>query len=197
MSDFFVSAISGLNRYYPIGSIYMTVNENFNPHDSFGGLWEKITGRILIGCGGTSGIKNGDTDGSWDNTISINNVPKHKHAVNITMQPNIANISFTQLRDGKSAGWINHWAYDVSNRMSDANDNFLPPDWNFKYGRGGSSSLTEPPASVESAYTTTQVGISNGYHTHDVNGNTYTEGSGNALTIKPPYLGVNIWKRIG
>lgn len=196
MSDFFVSAISGLNRYYPVGSIYMTVNGNFNPAESFGGLWERISGRILIGCGGSSGIKNGDTDGAWDNTITINNLPKHKHEVNVRSQQNIANIAFIQNRDGKSAGWVNSWAGNVNTRTSDANDNYLPPDWDFPYGRAGSSSLTEPPLG-ESQAITTQTGITEGYHNHNLSGNTYNEGTGTALTIKPPYLGVNIWKRIG
>ena len=196
MSDFFVSAISGLNRYYPVGAIYMTVNENFNPHDSFGGLWERISGRILIGCGGSSGIKNGDTDGAWDNTITIDNLPKHKHEVNIQAQPNIANIAFIQNRDGMSAGWVNSWAANVNTRTSDANDNYLPADWNFPCGRGGSSSLTEPPLG-ESQAITTQTGLTEGYHNHNLSGNTYNEGTGTALTVKPPYLGVNIWKRIG
>lgn len=197
MSDFFVSAISGLNRYYPVGSIYMTVNGNFNPAESFGGLWERISGRILIGCGGSSGIKNGDTDGAWDNTITIDNLPKHKHEVNVRSQPNIANIAFIQNRDGKSAGWVNGWADFAYTRTSDANDNYLPADWDFPYARGGSSSLTEPPAKAESTALTTQTGLTEGYHNHNLSGNTYSEGTGTALTIKPPYLGVNIWKRIG
>ena len=176
MSDFFVSAISGLNRYYPVGSIYMTVNGNFNPAESFGGLWERISGRILIGCGGSSGIKNGDTDGAWDNTITIDNLPKHKHEVNVRSQPNIANIAFIQNRDGKSAGWVNGWADFAYTRTSDANDNY-------------------PKA--ESTALTTQTGLTEGYHNHNLSGNTYSEGTGTALTIKPPYLGVNIWKRIG
>ena len=195
MSDFFVSAISGLNRYYPVGSIYMTVNGNFNPAESFGGIWERLSGRFLIGCGGSSGIKNGDAEGEWDHTISLDEIPKHKHAINIQTQSNIANINFNQNKDGKSAGWVMGWPNNISTRTSDANDNMLPPDWNFPYGYAGSSSLTEPPKGESSAITT-ETGLTSGPHNHNLSGNTYNEGTGTALTVKPPYLGVNIWKRI-
>lgn len=47
-----------LNTVYPVGSIYISMNET-NPGTLFGGTWERISGRFLIGCGGTgSGANN-------------------------------------------------------------------------------------------------------------------------------------------
>lgn len=40
-----------LNMVYPIGSIYMSMNET-DPSTLFGGTWERISGRFLLGCGG-------------------------------------------------------------------------------------------------------------------------------------------------
>ena len=37
-----------LDRVYPVGSIYMSVS-NTNPADLFGGTWEELTGRFLLG----------------------------------------------------------------------------------------------------------------------------------------------------
>lgn len=39
---------SFIDRIYPVGSIYMTM-ENINPADKFGGVWSKIEGRTLVG----------------------------------------------------------------------------------------------------------------------------------------------------
>ena len=39
-----------LDLVYPVGSIYMSVN-NVNPKNLFGGEWEKIEGRFLLGSG--------------------------------------------------------------------------------------------------------------------------------------------------
>jgi len=38
------------NKLYPVGSIYMSVNAT-NPAELFGGTWEQIKGRFLIGAG--------------------------------------------------------------------------------------------------------------------------------------------------
>lgn len=41
-----------LNTVYPVGSIYISMNET-DPGTLFGGTWERISGRFLIGCGST------------------------------------------------------------------------------------------------------------------------------------------------
>ena len=35
--------------FYPIGSIYETSNASFNPNTSFGGTWERIKGKVIVG----------------------------------------------------------------------------------------------------------------------------------------------------
>jgi hypothetical protein len=47
--------------YYPVGSIYLSVN-NTNPGTIFGGTWEQIKDRFLLACGST--YSNGSTGGS-------------------------------------------------------------------------------------------------------------------------------------
>ena len=44
------STNSHLDLIYPVGSIYMSVNDT-NPKVLFGGQWEKIEGRFLLGSG--------------------------------------------------------------------------------------------------------------------------------------------------
>lgn len=62
--------------YYPVGSIYMSVN-NINPANFFGGTWEQIKDRFLLACGST--YKAGATGGSENVTLTSSQLPNHKH----------------------------------------------------------------------------------------------------------------------
>ena len=50
---------------YPVGSIYMSLNST-SPATLFGGTWEQLKDRFLIGCGGT--YNNASTGGSINHT---------------------------------------------------------------------------------------------------------------------------------
>lgn len=84
-----------VNLIYPIGSIYMSVNST-NPSILFGGTWEKIQGRFLLGAGtptqnnsSSFGTLNndalglnftvGDTSGEVWHDLNINEIPRHRH----------------------------------------------------------------------------------------------------------------------
>lgn len=58
--------------YYPVGSIYMSVN-NINPANFFGGKWEQIKDRFLLACGST--YSNGSTGGEANVILENNNIP--------------------------------------------------------------------------------------------------------------------------
>lgn len=61
---------------YPVGSIYMSIN-NTNPSTLFGGTWEQLKDRFLLGSGDT--YSNGDTGGSATVTLTTAQMPKHSH----------------------------------------------------------------------------------------------------------------------
>ena len=67
--------------YYPIGSIYLSVNST-NPGTIFGGTWQRLTGGFLYGCVNSSGEGNGtgkSTGGATGNTgsttLTVNQIP--------------------------------------------------------------------------------------------------------------------------
>lgn len=64
------------DKIYPVGSIYMSVNDT-NPHDLFGGTWEQIKDRFLLCAGSTYGA--GTTGGSASHNHSLS----HKGGANI------------------------------------------------------------------------------------------------------------------
>lgn len=86
-----------LDRTYPIGSIYMSVNST-EPSTLFGGTWERLKGRFLIGAGtnedintngaygdlgrGDPNFAGGETGGQYYHQLTINEMPEHNHDTN-------------------------------------------------------------------------------------------------------------------
>lgn len=66
---------------YPVGSIYLSVN-NINPSTLFGGVWEQIKDRFLLACGNT--YANGSVGGEANVTLNSNQMPSHNHGATIS-----------------------------------------------------------------------------------------------------------------
>lgn len=64
------------DNIYPVGSIYMSVNDT-NPSNLFGGTWTQLKDRFLLGAGST--YTNGSTGGSATQKLSAANLPSHTH----------------------------------------------------------------------------------------------------------------------
>lgn len=84
------------NMIYPVGSVYVSVN-SANPSTLFGGTWEQIKGRFLLGQGNnvtnttnywgtydanTCNFPNGEMGGEPLHTLTVNEMPSHTHAQN-------------------------------------------------------------------------------------------------------------------
>ena len=65
---------------YPVGSIYMSVND-VNPAMLFGGSWEQLKDRFLLGAGDI--YSNGTQGGEATHILSVGEMPSHSHAVSI------------------------------------------------------------------------------------------------------------------
>ena len=62
--------ILDIDDIYPVGSIYMSAND-VDPATLFGGTWERIEGRFLIGA--TTQSEVGNTGGSADAVVVSHN----------------------------------------------------------------------------------------------------------------------------
>lgn len=68
-----------LNKIYPVGSIYMSTN-NVSPATFIGGTWAQIQNTFLLAAG--SNYAAGSTGGEATHTLTINEMPKHRHSYN-------------------------------------------------------------------------------------------------------------------
>ena len=62
--------------YYPVGSIYLSMND-INPGTIFGGTWEMIKDRFLLGAGGS--YTSGSTGGEKTHKLTVAEMPSHTH----------------------------------------------------------------------------------------------------------------------
>lgn len=63
---------------YPVGAIYLSVTDT-DPATLFGGTWERIGGRFLLGADET--YKAGSTGGEAEHTLTIDEMPSHNHSL--------------------------------------------------------------------------------------------------------------------
>lgn len=70
---------------YPIGSIYLSMNST-NPGLLFGGTWEQVEGRFLLGVGSTTDETGdtrfydiGATGGEYSHILTESEMPNHTH----------------------------------------------------------------------------------------------------------------------
>ncbi len=161
-----------LDTIYPVGSIYMSVN-NVSPSNLFGGTWEAIQDRFLLAAGST--YTAGDTGGSathtpsgtlsggavGNHTLTVAEIPSHRHE--------------ETLLNGDTS-----WYLGGGNWNSNARSRH--PIF------GNSIGATTTSFAFISSYTG-----GNGAHNHPFTQPTFTGASQNTL---PPYLTVYIWKRV-
>lgn len=78
------------NKIYPIGSIYMSINET-NPSELFGGEWERIKDTFLLASGDT--YENGTVGGEATHTLTVSEMPSHTHTQNQHRHQQFGNYS--------------------------------------------------------------------------------------------------------
>lgn len=152
---------------YPIGSIYMSVN-NVDPSTVFGGTWQQIKDRFLLACGDT--YNNGETGGAANHTpsgtvgghtLTVAEMPSHEHGL-----------------EGTAKG--------------DANNNIALTDGSvITYNNSGSSIMPSINSSTSDAYITSgsKATATGGGQAHN---HSFT---GISADTMPPYLAVNVWVR--
>ena len=63
---------------YPVGAIYISTVST-SPASLFGGTWERLKDRFLLGAGDTYSA--GSTGGEAEHTLTVGEMPSHSHEV--------------------------------------------------------------------------------------------------------------------
>lgn len=79
------SAKELLGAVYPVGSLYMSVNET-DPGALFGGTWERLKDRFLLAAGDTYAA--GATGGEAAHTLTVEEMPSHNHSLSDQIDKN-------------------------------------------------------------------------------------------------------------
>lgn len=179
------SALDQLNRLasqlYPIGSIYMNVN-NVEPSAIFGGSWERMpSGRMLVNSG--DGFNLGQVGGEKEHRLTEDELASHSHDVN-----NInGNTTSTAKLVGKFSSSIrpNGDITDVPYR-----NGFGIVSKESEYGihaKDGENSSPGRNYVIDASHS----------HTVNLNISMLPSGKNQPHNNMPPYIVVNMWKRIG
>lgn len=157
-----------LANSYPVGSIYMSVN-NQNPGLIFGGTWQEINGKFLMGRSPEHVA--GEAGGSEQITLTRGQLPSHTHTT-----PAHRHTGNTD--------------YDGSHK------HYIGKAYTYEY-RGGSGTASKVPTNQTMQYTETDGTHKHYFQTHDGGGGTSgATGDGLPVTIMPPYLSVYMWVRV-
>lgn len=190
-----------IDTIYPIGSIYMSVNE-VNPTNFLGGTWEQIKDKFLLSAGDSYSA--GSTGGEATHTLTIDEIPSHTHtftgtAVNTGNQS--ANHTHSIPALSGSTNETGAHTHDMSNEYR---VNMTVGSGSNTYGincySAGQKLATSSNGNHKHTVTTTAstTGANSANHTHSVTakGTNANTGGGSAHNNMPPYLAVYMWKRI-
>lgn len=157
-----------LNMFYPVGSVYETMDSSFDPNKKWGGTWERIKGKTLVG------VDENDSDfntaekigGEKTHKLSVGEMPSHSHSASEkSLKGGVNNISGQDKTWGlTSSGIFSNWG-----------------DTNGLY-----STSRETTTNYKDGF------YLDATHTHTI-GNT---GGGNVHNNLQPYVTCFIWKRV-
>ena len=163
---------SNYNKIYPIGSIYMSINET-NPSELFGGKWERIKDKFLLSAG--DNYNAGSTGGEATHTLTENEMPSHTHIQDSHNHTQNAH-NHTQNPHSHTIGSLTR--YDISGKGVAAVGDGYGNTHNYK--TGNTTATNKEATATNNPQTAT-------------NQNT---GGGQAHNNMPPYLTVYVWVRI-
>lgn len=97
-----ISGKTIFDMVYPVGAIYLSVN-SASPSTLFGGSWEQIQDRFLLGAGATYSA--GSIGGEAAHTLTIDEMPRHNHEIdNLNSSGNSTPYMTVQAQDKKGYG---------------------------------------------------------------------------------------------
>ena len=126
-----------IDNIYPVGSIYLSLSENFSPARAFGGTWERIENKFLLGAGGAYAL--GDEGGEATHTLTTSEMPSHSHIETWAGKDGSYYTYELTYNSGSS------WGMNVTRITSATPANSAGPSYLYTRGTGGSGSHNNMP----------------------------------------------------
>ena len=197
---------------YPVGSIYISINST-NPKTLFGGTWEQLKDRFLLGAGnsyaggntggatsatsgnysGTSGTYSG-TSGSYSGTSGAYSGTSGSTAISISQMPSHTHTQNAHSHTQHPETWMN----------CSPKDGLVPTSGSF-YAQAatatyytGSTTATNQKTGGDQGHTHSIPSHTHSIpsHTHSIPSHTHSIPShSHSVSTMPPYLAVYMWKR--
>lgn len=145
--DAYVTKQQLIDLIYPVGSVYISLNST-SPATLFGGTWDQIKGRFLLGTGKCSANTDdsyfgtikaagvwdapaGSTGGEDWHELTVAEMPSHSHEV---IGSNGLGVTFTQAGADDAQRWgilddlrASGWPVSAAAVGGSANHNNMPP----------------------------------------------------------------------
>lgn len=165
LKNWFTSTDDLLDKTYPIGSIYMSVNST-SPSTLFGGTWQQLEDTFLFATSGTADTGYQATGGEETHTLTENEMPSHTHTQNAH----------------------SHGTGNSTNKY------FITSSVNTVYITDNQKSQTNG-SNGYNIYTSTHGSLGKYTATQSVTATNQNKGGGQAHNNMPPYMKVYMWKR--
>ena len=92
-----------IDLFYPVGSYYETSDANFDPNVTWGGTWVlETSGQVHVSAG--TGYNIGDTGGEATHTLTVNEMPHHRHDIALY------NSGYSQQSSARDCVTTNAWS---------------------------------------------------------------------------------------
>ena len=194
---------------YPVGSIYFTSSDTFDPNDVWGGTWERIeAGRVIVSSG--TGYELGATGGASTHRLTAAEcaLPSHQHvyakAANVTGSHVLTASEIPAHTHGSKSlvGHANFRKWTTGNMLTYA-DGILARSDTSSSATSVESYGSDPNKVDRLTVTATHEHASvggGGGHTHPISiAGANTEAANGVATqdisLMQPYVAYNIWKR--
>ena len=188
------------NLIYPVGSIYMSVN-NVSPATLFGGEWESLENRFLVGAG--SGYSAGSKGGSDSADITHTHNMEHTHTMAHTH--NMVHTHPFNLPDHQHIGSTGYdqnefyWAQAYGSEAVDTQNAYVVKPSYQQLGRARLALTSGVHGAVSGNTGVSSAGFTGDASTSTTSGASAANTGGSSkssVPTVPPYLAVYMWKRV-